>query len=393
MQGQGAARSIARAIAIVILCGAALILSLRSASASAGPDSVLYAMRPWFAGHSTMIADRAMAAVGQGARTGTVLSAEARGSLARLSVKEPLRPEPFLVAGAEAQVAGAASRGERLFLAARSRDPRSVAARYFLADRYFRTGRVEAGLVEMAALARLQHGASRPFIPAVAAFARTRGAAARLKRFFALSPDNRDPVLLELARDPDNLALLLDLAPSLPVSSAGPYPEWQVAIVNALLSARKTGEALRAWTLLSGIRRKPDVVDPHFRSLPVPPPFAWTFTASSAGVAEPRNGGGLDVIYYGREPAELARQILTLAPGRYHFRAKVVGPSDAAGLGWRLDCLNGRKIAGFPLGIASEFELAGDCPAQTLLLTGTPQELPRTINLTASDVSIRRVGG
>jgi len=69
--------------------------------------------------------------------------------------KDPLAAEPFLVAGVQAQLSGDGSTAERAFEAAQWRDPRSLAAAYFLADRYFRVGNTPKALTEVAALARV----------------------------------------------------------------------------------------------------------------------------------------------------------------------------------------------------------------------------------------------
>ena len=45
----------------------------------------------------------------------------------------PLEPQPFIVAGIRAQLAGQPDEADRAFVAARLRDPRSLPARYFLA--------------------------------------------------------------------------------------------------------------------------------------------------------------------------------------------------------------------------------------------------------------------
>ena len=71
------------------------------------------------------------------------------------AAKAPLAPEPFLVAGMQAQLGGDNAKAQRAFEAAQWRDPRSLPAAYFLADRYLRSGMLDCGLAEVAALARL----------------------------------------------------------------------------------------------------------------------------------------------------------------------------------------------------------------------------------------------
>lgn len=377
---------ISRTVAVLLFSVGLAVLSLRSAAALAPPDSPLRALRSWFPGHATMTADRAMSAVGLAARQGHPLPPEAKRDLAELARKEPLRPEPFLVAGASAQLAGDGARSEKLFLAARDRHLRSAAARFVLADRLLRTGRVEAGLVEMAVLARLQPKTAQPLVPAVAAYARSPGAIDPLRRFFADAPDMRDPVLLALARDPANAPLVLTLAPA-PVTKP-PYPEWQTTLLGALVAAGKVGEAERMWARLSGIDRKPLVVNPSFSAQTLPPPFGWTIGSGSAGVAEIRPGGGLDLIYYGREPFDLARQLLVLAPGRYRLTSRVQGADASDMVTWKITCLDNRPLGQVRLGQTGMFAVPQNCAGQNLILAAVPADPTRTVQATVTAVAI-----
>lgn len=377
---------IARTAAVLLLSIALAVLSLRSAAALAPSDSPLRGLRSWFPGHPSMIADRAMAAVGLAAREGRAVPPEVRRDLAELARKEPLRPEPFLVAGASAQLAGDGARSEKLFLAARDRNPRSAAARFVLADRLVRTGRIEAGLVEMAVLARLQPKIAQPFVPAIAAYARTPGAVERLRRFLADAPEMRDPVLLTLARDPANAPLVVSLAPA-PVTEP-PFPEWQTTLLGTLVTAGKVGEAERIWARLSGFDRKPLLVNPQFSPQSLPPPFAWTIGSGSAGVAEIRQSGGLDLIYYGREPFDLARQLLVLKPGSYRLTSRVQGADAGDLITWKITCLDNRPLVQARLGQTGTFAVPKNCVGQNLILAAVPADSPRTLQATVTAVAI-----
>src|SRR6185312_5611299 len=87
------------------------------------------------------------------------------------SSKEPLAPEPFLVRGVQAELARDGAVAQKAFEAAQWRDPRSLPAAYFLADRYFRTGDRVLGLREIAALARLSPAGPSSVAPYLAAYA------------------------------------------------------------------------------------------------------------------------------------------------------------------------------------------------------------------------------
>ena len=93
------------------------------------------------------------------------------------SAKAPLAPEPFLVRGVQAQLSGEQQLALRSFLAARQRNPRGIAARYFLADHYLKVGETGPGLNEISALARLVPQSLPTVAPYLAAYAKTPSAA------------------------------------------------------------------------------------------------------------------------------------------------------------------------------------------------------------------------
>jgi hypothetical protein len=153
------------------------------------------------------------------------------------------------------------------------------------------------------------------------------------------------------------------------------------------------------WRRLTGITNRGLLYNPQFRDSFAPPPFNWQLTSGSTGVAEASGGGGLDVIYYGREDASLAVQTLLLAPGRYRLSMRIEAPTSAAGLEWVLACVGSNgPVLRLPLdsarkGIVSgEFIVPGtSCPAQLIELRGKPPETAATAQLTISDLRLDRL--
>jgi hypothetical protein len=123
------------------------------------------------------------------------------------------------------------------------------------------------------------------------------------------------------------------------------------------------------------------VFNPRFLPGGPPPPFNWRFTSGGGGVAEPQPGGGLRVLYYGREDVVLAQQLLMLAPGRYQLRQDVATP--AANLHWTLTCLPGGTRLD---AVDAPITVPPACTAQRLELRGTMPETSAT-----TDVLIRSV--
>lgn len=385
-----------RARALVVLPLAALLAfgAVRAMTFVAPSSHPLRVLAPAFGSHPEALTHRAMGEIGTAAARGGSVPPSAREAILEVARKAPLAPAPFLVEGTIAEMAGDPSRAERLFLAARIRNPRSQGARYFLADRYLKTNRILPGLVEMGALARLSEKASQPLIPALAAYARSPGAVAELRRFFELSPATRDRTLSFLAEDARNAPLVLALAPE--PRPGAPKADWHGRMIQSMVTAGDYAGAHALWRRISGVAQGGLLYNPQFRETSAPPPFNWQFASGASGVAEPSGGGGLDVIYYGREEVALATQLLRLAPGRYRLAMRVEGALRASGLAWGVVCVPGNgALLRLPIGANTKGAVAGafavpaaGCPVQVLELRGRPGESSQTAQLTIFDLKL-----
>jgi hypothetical protein len=285
----------ARTLVVVPVALLIAMIAIRAMTFVAPASHPLSRLQSWFPAHPEALIDLGMGEIGAAAARNGSVPPSARHAIATAARKAPLAAEPFLVEGTIAQMAGNGSRAEQLFLAARTRDPRAPAARYFLADRYLRTNRIAQGLLEMAVLARLSERASEPLGPALAAYARTPGAVPELRRFFRESPATRDLTLAILAEDPRNAALVLSLAPAAGTRQ-DPPPAWQGRLVQSLVASGDYAGADAVWRRITGVTNRGLLFNPRFRDTSAPPPFNWQLTSGSYGVAEPSGGGGLDVI-------------------------------------------------------------------------------------------------
>lgn len=386
---------VARALVVLPLAALLAVGGVRAMAFVAPSSHPLRAIASTFRSHPDALVDRAMGEIGSAARKGGTVPPSARLAIAKVARQAPLVPEPFLVEGTIAEMAGDSSRAERLFLAARTRDPRSQGARYFLADRYLKTNRILPGLVEISVLARLSVKASQPLIPALAAYARTPGAITELRRFFKLSPATGEETLALLALDARNAPLVLALAPD-PVPGAV-TSEWQKRLIGSLISAGDYAGAEAVWRRAAGVANRGLLYNPQFRVSSAPPPFNWQFLSGKAGVAEPTGSGGLDVVYYGREDATFASQFLRLAPGRYRLALRVDGPSSrASGMSWAILCVpSNAALFQLPLATGGQGVVAGTfavpasaCPAQVIELRGRPGESSGTAQLTIAGLRL-----
>ena len=386
----------------LLVIGLALVVAFQLVRASA--VSLPLAERPaWAAtlwpGHPQILLDDAMASIGAAAATGQAAPAATVAAMTRVARKAPLEGTPFLLKGGVAQTEGRELAAVPLFLHARRLDPRAPASRYFLADHYLRSGQVRSGLAEMAVLARLTPRSREAFVPALADYARTPGAAGPLSVFFASSPEFKPLVLETLAARPENAGLVLRLAG--PRSSSGSQgdAQWQRVLLTRMVEAGEYAKAYAVWDRLTGAGTPGGALhNARFTDQAAPAPFNWTLHSGSAGVAEPAAGGGLQVIYYGRENIGLANQLLVLRPGPYRLRMSASGEAGADGLVWTIRCQPiDRVILELPVkaGVnAANFEVpASGCAAQLIELLGRAGEGGRTADLRINDLMLDRRRG
>jgi tetratricopeptide (TPR) repeat protein len=383
------------AIVIGVLLGLAL---LRFALVRSDPESAL--AHDLWPGHPAVLTAMAMRQVGLAAAKGADPPGSALADLRRLASAAPLSVEPFLVQGALAEKEGQLDRAAALYREALRRDPRSIAGHYLLSDLDLRTGRAEDGIAEIAELSRLVPASSVQLAPAIAQFARSPGAAEQLRRIFRSNPLLEEPVLTVLAGDPANAPLILSVATH-PAGESGGPPAWQQKLLETMTAQGEYRQAYSVWASITGISGNGGgLFNGDFRRIAAPPPFNWSFASSDAGVAEAENGS-LRVLFYGRDNATLAREIMLLPPGRYGLAVPVTVSSGSAGaLAWTVTCLPARKpVLDLPLPGSGSTTASGDfqippqgCEAQQIELDGKMEDSPETTDLRTGPLSLQRTG-
>jgi hypothetical protein len=348
-------------------------------------------------GHPAVILESGLAKVGATAAAGKPVDPPLLHQLLAASAKAPLAPEPFLVRGVEAQLAGNESLALRAFLAARQRNPRTIAARYFLADHYLKAGQTGPGLAEISALARLVPQSLPSVAPFLAAYARTPGAAAQVKAMLRTQPQLEPVLLNSLAADAGNVGLILTLWSGRGGEEAKP---WQGRLLTQLVESGRYDQARDAWARFTGISAETSrLFDPDFAKQALPP-FGWTLASGQSGVAEPEGTGRLNILFYGRDDLSLASQLLTLKPGRYRLSMKANWTSPLSkSLQWTVRCLPAsNQIAQIPLDragtVSGSFAVApSGCPAQRLELSGDAPEFPQQAAVTISQLRLQPEAG
>ena len=362
-------------------------------------DRPLLAQALW-SSNPDALRDRSMQAIGLAAARGGTVPDQARFDMHRAARLAPLRADPFVVEATIAATAGDGVKAEQLFTEAAARDPRSVLAQYSLADRALRTNRLDDALSHLAILVRLVPNAAKGLAAPLALYARQPGAASALRTFLAHSPEMALPLLNQLATDPTQADRAIALAKGLPTSLD---KSWQANLVKTLVDHGETAHAQSAWRGMNGIVPYTGLYNPQFRTNAAPPPFNWSPGEGNAALVEPAPGNGLKLLYYGRENAQITKQLMVLAPGRYRLAMRVAmgslgasGPTttDPAALKWQITCGEGGASLGeMGLGPRSGqgsliFAVPAACRSQWLALAGTASGFGEPVSLTISQLAV-----
>lgn len=349
------------------------------------------AARAW-PSHPDVQLSLGLTGIATAAREGRRVSPALLKSIYAVSAKAPLSPEPFLVRGVRAQLAGDDEAAERAFVQARWRDGRSLPARYFLADHYFRERETAKGLREIAALGRLAPQGVATLAPYVARYASDPENREELRALFRRDPLLEESALTILAADPRSADLVVSLSDPRRRNSDS---AWLPRLLSSLVEDRQYSKARQIWSAVSGARLKPGdlIYDPRFTRPTEPPPFNWSLTSSTVGMADRQRGGGLRVIYYGQEDGALASQLLILPPGTYRLATRAGNASQARLLSWSLVCApTNQAIASIPLPAAVRsgwtFTIPPSCPAQRLELRGTSDDTAHQVDIVVQDVNL-----
>jgi hypothetical protein len=384
----------ARGLIVGVLAVPLAALIVRNATVAAFSEAEPETAAQVWAGHPDVQISRGMIAIATAARDRVPVKPAILNSVYDASRKDPLAPEPFLVRGVQAQLTGDPLLARQAFAAAEQRDPRSLPARYFLAEDAVRRGDTANGLREIVILARLAPYGASSLAPYLATYALDRSTWPRLRTVFRKNPDLASETLTALAKDPAHADAVLALA-----QQRNPHSQWVPTLLASLVEAGQYQKARTVWAGVSRVRLDPRVLvfDPDFSRPGPPAPFNWALTSSTVGLAERRPGGGLHVIYYGQDDGVLASQLLVLSPGTYRLTMSTSG--DVAGtesLQWKLVCASSKQeIAATPFAGASRgwsFAVGDGCGAQQLQLTGSSSDMPRQVDVTVARVELIREG-
>ena len=379
--------------AIIAIVAALLIAAQVVRNAMVGslaPVNPTAAAKAW-SGHPASQISLGMTEIARSTRARRPVPQWAFDDIASAATKSPLAADPFLVRGVQAGLTGNSALAERAFEAAQWRDPRSLPAAYFLADRYFRSGNVTGGLREVGALARLSPDGGTAAVPYLAQYAANPANWPALRSLFATSPQLEHPLLIALASDLKTVPAALALGNP---RETGNQP-WLGEVVNSLIKAGDYPQALSVWRRMAGAGVKSAALlrDADFRDSASPPPFNWLLTSSTVGLAE-RQRGRLHILFYGDEDGTLASQLLLLPPGSYRVSFQLGGEASRAhALTWAIWCDKApQALSAATLDVAAargwQFNIPAGCQAQWLRLSGVSTDVPQQVDVSIGGLTL-----
>jgi hypothetical protein len=368
---------------------------VRNAAVAALSDSKPEAASRFWSRHPETEISTTMTEIARSARERRAVPASVFEVMADAAVKDPLASEPFLVRGVQAELSGNGVIAQRSFEAAQWRDPRSLPAAYFLADRYFRLGDAPRGLRETAALVRLSPAGPKMVAPYVAAYAANPANWPTLRGLFRDNRELADAALTALAANAANAPAVLALADP---GRASPQDPWLPTLLSSLTEAGKFAEARAIWAKTSKVPPTELLHDSTFTDRSSPEPFNWSLTSSTVGLAERQAGGRLHVVFYAQEDGFLASQLLVLPAGSYRLSMQLLGNAARARvLSWSVWC----DKAGAPLASATldsiaarglVFRVSTGCAAQWIRLAGASQDISQQSDVTIGALKLEKTG-
>jgi hypothetical protein len=385
---------IGRAIVAIVAAGLMATQVVRNAAVAsmAGPSPEAAAQ--FWSSHPATEISFAMTQIALAARGRQSVPSAVFTTMSDAAAREPLAPEPYLVRGVQAELSSDGEHAQQAFEAAQWRDPRSLPAAYFLADRYFRAGDVDHGLEEIAALARLSPNGNVTVAPYLAVYGRNPANWPVLRTMFRANPQLADSALLAMASNMATAPAVLALA------DAREKPEdahWLPALINTWVAAGQYAKAHAIWSRTAARAGGQLIYDASFSDTSALPPFNWALTSSGVGLAERQPGGRLHVVFYGQEDGILASELLLLAPGEYRLSMQLLGDAARARiLNWSVWCDKGdAPVASVSIDAAAargwQFTIPSGCAAQWLRLSGASGDLPQQVDVTVSGLKLEWV--
>lgn len=334
----------------------------------------------------------------------------ARRRAAEALRREPVNASALALIGLAASADGRLDQARLLMEAARDRDPRLPAARYWLLDHDMRSGDYAAGLNEIGPALRLRPGTGDAIMALVMGLLGIPDGARAVRTKLAENPFWRTEFFRTQAYQPGHAQPLLTLLRSLPPASdpANDAIEQHVVLTAALIGG-SPGDAYRLWlSRPPGAGQVPPqaIYDPDFRGLAGTPPFNWALTQNDNASAAMRiapdlpEGHALALSYRGTTSPLLAEQYRLADAGHYRFQLRARRISGESGqLIAQLRCATGdRPLANLKIdprttmgAYQTGFDVPASCPALHIAFVGEAGDRPGSVEMQITGVHLVRV--
>lgn len=252
---------------------------------------------------------------------------------ARALASMPLASDPFvlLAAGDLAKdPRGSGGREAALLKEALRRDPRSRTARILILRNMAANGDLRGAFEQLDVLSRLSPGLVNQAMASLGGLINT---PQRMVQALAALTGHRSlygPFVTGLVGKNHPREVIARLGQGLPADVLA-QPDIRGSVVGQLVDVQEFALARSIWQRGNAAASTGLVFSPDFADHRTAPPFNWQMLETTSGSAAFGKERGLAVVYYDRSPGRLARQVITLAPGRYTLSvdfALVSGSSD-----------------------------------------------------------------
>lgn len=324
------------------------------------------------------------------------LTAEVQAQVRADAIRDPLAGAPLYLTGASRGLEGDAKGAEQLVRLSIERNPRLMAARYWMIRHLGEQRRAaEAADATLRVLA-LDPESYATMVPILVELTKYRESWPRIRAALPTAGTWREiyfNLLVQQKFDPSIVFSAIDVAKS--GGSARPSVREQTGLLSSMIAR---GDYDRAYTAWLGWLSPAELVkvaylyDGGFTGAPGAPPFNWTLSSGGIGTAEIEASRGLRFDFTPSDPLQLASQTIVLPAGAYRLRVAAMldramgegGDGLEVPLQWQVTCLTDRRvIAEVRLPDATElktvavrFEVPANCPAQQVQLTGSSMEFP-----------------